>query len=122
MRVSGPVQSGDYNRSFTEHQDIDEQIEHLYDKLIALAQQQPAEDGSLPDEEVERCYNRLLELQTAEAERFREQFEASLAMPIDAGAQVLGRIRALREELEDLASSDAATQETDDTPAPAKAR
>jgi RNA polymerase sigma factor (sigma-70 family) len=89
--------------------DVEEQIDDLYDKLIALAQQQPTEDGALPDEEVERCYDRLLELQTVEAERFREQFEASLAMPIDAGAQVLARIRALKEELEDLASSDAAT-------------
>ncbi len=105
--------------SFTEHQDIEEQIEHLYDKLIALARQQPAEDGALPDEEVERCYDRLLELQTAEAERFREQFEATLAMPIDTGAKVLARIRALKE---DLTSADAAAQETDDTPAPAKAR
>lgn len=102
-----------------EYRDVDEQIEHLYDKLIALAQKRPAEDGALPDEEVERCYDRLLELQTAEAKRFREQFEASLAMPVDAGAQALAHLRALKEELEDLTSSDAATQDVDDTPAPA---
>ncbi len=101
------MQSSDDNRSRAEHQSIDEQIEHLYDKLIALAQQQPAEDGLPPDEEIERYYDRLLELQTAAAERFRKQFEASLAMPIDAGANVLARIRALKGELEDLASSDA---------------
>jgi hypothetical protein len=108
--------------SVAEHQDIERKIEHLYDRLIALAQQQPAEDGTLPDEEIERCYDKLLELQTAEAERFREQFEASLAMPIDAGAKVLARIRGLKDELEDLASSDPAAPAADETPASAKAR
>src|SRR5215213_1808026 len=107
MRVSRPVQSSDDIRSRAEHQSIDEQIEHLYDKLIALAQQQPAENGVPSDEEIERCYDRLLKLQTAAAERFRKQFEASLAMPIDAGANVLSRVRALKGELEDLAASDA---------------
>jgi protein kinase-like protein/putative zinc finger protein len=105
----------------SEDLDLEGQIESLYDKLIDLAQQQPADHGAL-EKEIERHYDRLLELQAAEAERFREQFEAGLTMPIDAGAEILDRIRALKEELEDLAPADTAAQEADDTPAPAKAR
>lgn len=112
------MQSGDDNCSLVEHNDIDEQIEHLYDKLIVLAQQQPVEDGAPPDEEIERYYARLLELQAAAAERFREQFEASLAMPIDAGAQVLTRIRTLKEELEDLFRREAGRASPDRRPDP----
>lgn len=96
------------------HLEAEEQIEDLYDKLIALAQQ-PAANQSLLDDEIERSYARLRELQTAEARRFREQFETSLAMPIDAGAEILTRIRALKEELEDLASANAAAPEANDT-------
>jgi hypothetical protein len=63
--------------------------------------------------EVEAAFARLLELQAAEADRFRERFEASLEMPIDAGEQILARARRLREELEDLAARDTAPGSSD---------
>lgn len=91
---------------------IEEEIERLYDKIIALSKN--AEPGSALDTEIDRAYARLLELQTAEAQKFREHFEASLDMPINAGAQILARARALREELEDLTASDTATSLPDD--------
>jgi hypothetical protein len=96
------------------HLEVEEEIEDLYDKLIVLAQQ-PAANQALLDDEIERSYTRLRELQTAEAKRFREQFETNLAMPIDAGEEILTRIRALKEELEDLASANAAASEADKT-------
>ncbi len=48
-------------------------------------------------------HERLRELQQREADRFRQQFESSLTMPIDAGAKILERSRALKEQLEDPA-------------------
>lgn len=70
-------------------------------------------EGATRGEEIERAYARLQELQAAEAMSFRERFEASLEMPIDAGQQILDRARRLREELEDLAASDAAAGDSD---------
>lgn len=94
----------------SEPRNAEEQIERLYDEIIALAQEKPATGGSNRDEEIERAYGRLLKLQEAEAERFRDGFEASLGMPVDAGQKILARVHALREELEDLASADPSTQ------------
>lgn len=91
---------------------IEEEIERLYDKIIALSSHEG--ESAACNEEIESAYARLLELQTAEAELFREWFESSLAMPIDAGKQILARASALREKLEDLASSDPAASDTDD--------
>jgi serine/threonine protein kinase len=93
--------------------DLEAQIEHLYDEIIRLAREEPAADGLRRDEEIERAYSRLLELQEAEGERFRRLFEASLAMPIDAGDKILARIRSLRDELEGIASPDPATEDAD---------
>ncbi len=115
-RVGGP------GRQQMEQPDVEEQIEQLYDEIIALAREQPAGNEVHRDETLERSYAKLLELQRAEAERFRERFEDSLAMPIDAGEKLLDRLRALREELEDPASSDPAAQNADDPPTSAKAR
>lgn len=88
----------------------------LVDRIILLSGESEREPGSaVKEEELERAFSRLLEFQTAEAERFRERFEASLEMPMDAGEQILDRARRLREELEDLAASDG-TAENSDTP------
>ncbi len=92
--------------------DIEAEIERLYDRIILLSEESEMESAT-KDEEIERAYARLLELQSAEAERFRERFEASLEMPIDAGEQILARARRLREELESLAAGDAASEGSD---------
>lgn len=89
-------------------QNVEDQIEDLYEEIIALAHEEPAEAPML-----ERAYARLRELQMAEARQYREWFEASLNMPIDAGDRILARARTLREELEDTASSDPAVQDAD---------
>jgi serine/threonine protein kinase len=94
--------------------EIDAEIERLYDQIIHLSEESTM-DRSMRDKEVEGAFARLLELQAAEADRFRERFEASLEMPIDAGEQILTRARRLREELEDLAARDT-TPESSDTP------
>jgi len=88
---------------------IEDQIESLYDEIIALTR-----ESSPRTDEIEQAYARLQELQLAEARQYRERFEASLNMPIDAGEQILARARALRKELEDLASSDSAAQDADE--------
>jgi hypothetical protein len=98
----------------TDEASLEDEIERLYDEILALVHEQTA-DGQPRDEEIERAYARLRELQAAEAREFRARFEASLAMPIDAGKQILERARALRAELEDLASADPAAREADGT-------
>jgi hypothetical protein len=90
----------------------EDEIERLYDEIIVLTGER-TEGGRADEGKIERCYARLRELQTAAARDFRAQFEASLAMPIDAGREILARARALREELEDLAARDAAPRHTD---------
>lgn len=55
-----------------------------------------------------------LELQKVEAKIFRQQFEASLKIPLDAGDDILNRARALRDELEDLAAADSASTDPDE--------
>jgi serine/threonine protein kinase len=92
--------------------DLEAQIEQLYDRIIHLSEDS-AMDPSMRDQEVEGAFARLLELQAAEAERFRERFEASLEMPIDAGEQILARARRLREELEDITARDTAPGSSD---------
>ncbi len=89
--------------------DLEAEIERLYDRIILLGDDSELEPAAR-DEEIKHAYARLLELQAAEAESFREHFEASLEMPIDAGEQILARARRLREELESLAAGDAAAE------------
>jgi hypothetical protein len=91
----------------------DEEIERLYDEIAALVQERTV-DGGPREEEIARSYARLRELQMAEAKEFRARFEAGLTMPIDAGEKLLKRARAVREALEDPASSDPAAREADD--------
>jgi hypothetical protein len=86
---------------------VEDEIERLYDEIVSLIRDRSAEAASPA---LERAYARLIELQTAEAEQFRQRFEQSLEMPIDAGERILARARELREELEDLATSDAAVR------------
>jgi hypothetical protein len=90
----------------------EDEIERLYDEIIALVHDQIV-DGQSRDDDIERSYSRLRELQATAAREFRTQFEASLAMPIDAGKRILDRAHALREELENLAARDAATRQAD---------
>ncbi len=91
--------------------EIENQIEGLYDEIIALTEHPASRPNR--NEEIESAYARLRVLQQAEAEQFRKRFEAGLKMPIDAGEKILARARTLRKELEDLASSDAAAEAPD---------
>ncbi len=52
------------------------------------------------------------ELSMDEAQRFQEEFEATLSMPLDAGARILAKARALRKELDDLTSSNPPFEDT----------
>jgi hypothetical protein len=99
---------------------VDRDIERLYERIVALAEQQPSTCDAARDEEIERCYVQLRLLQSAEAQAFRADFEASLAMPIDAGKEILERLRTLRKELEDPASPDTAAGDSDGAQAPAE--
>ncbi len=87
--------------------DPEDEIGRLYDEIAALAARC---NGSGTDAELEAsleaAWARLRELQAKEAERFRQDFAASLAMPLDAGARILEEARALRRELEDPSSTD----------------
>lgn len=101
---------------------VEEQIEHLYDEIIALTRQSaPGEEAKLSSK-LARAYSRLLELQATAAKDYRNRFEASLQMPLDAGKKLLARARTLRAELEDLASSDPASYFTQSSRARAKTR
>ncbi len=87
-----------------ESRSVEEQIEGLYDEIIALTREASADDLSC-GEEIDRKWAHLLELQQAEAAQFRERFETGLNMPIDAGQQILDRAAVLREEVADLISA-----------------
>lgn len=100
----------------TERPDVNPTIERLYDRIISLAEQQPSSEDAAHDEELARCYVQLGLLQAAEARAFRADFEASLAMPVDAGKEIIARAKALRRELEDLASPDTAAGNADGAP------
>jgi len=89
-----------------------EEIEHLYARITALPRDRSTVGES--NEEVERAFARLRELQQAEAEQYRDQFEAGLKMPIDAGDRILARAYALRKELEDLLAQDTTLQQSAD--------
>lgn len=91
----------------------EDEIGRLYDEVLVLAHEQAA-DGRRRDQEIERSYARLRELQAAEAQEFRARYEASLAMPIDAGRSILARVRALKEELEGLTAADPDARKPDD--------
>ncbi len=89
---------------------LGDDIDQLYDRIAALAQE-PGISGS--DPRLAAAWARLRQLQNEEARRFRLAFEASLAMPLDAGAQVLSAMSALRRELEDSAAPDPAARRSD---------
>lgn len=88
--------------------DIDEEIERLYDEIIAMSQAEGASEDPTARDGIEQAYTRLRKLQEVSAERFRVAFEASLRVHLDAGQKVLARSRALRAKLENLAASDPA--------------
>ena len=80
-----------------------DEIGRLYDRIAALASGESSDPKLASD--VEPLWTRLRQLQVEEADRFEEAFEASLNMPIDAGARILEEVRALREELENSTAS-----------------
>lgn len=77
----------------------DDRIGQLYDEIAQLTELEA--DPSSPS--LRKAWAELRRLQREEARRDREAFEASLAMPIDAGKRILERARASRERFEDLA-------------------
>lgn len=89
--------------------DLEAAIDSLYDDIIRMSMG-PGKGEAI--DELESAFARLLELQQAEAEGYRETFEASLEMPLDAGERILDRARELRQRLESLAARDTATTDT----------
>ncbi len=79
---------------------IDDRIGQLYDEIGRLTE---LEDHS-SSPAFRKAWAELRRLQHEEARRDREAFEASLAMPVDAGRRILERARASRERFEDLAA------------------
>ncbi len=96
-------------RALQEAEDLGTEIEALYERIDTLVQKRQAGgDGERRIEiesEITAAFDQLRKLQKIEATRFREEFEAGLAMPVDAGEQILGRTRALREKLEGLTAA-----------------
>ncbi len=87
---------------------LDTEIEALYRRIDTLTQAKKADRDAEVEGEVAGVLARLRRLQKAEAVRFREELEARLAMPVDAGEKILGRAKALREKLEGLTASNPA--------------
>ncbi len=81
-----------------------DEMDALYDKSAVLTADENAESDVGLQERIDATWSRLRELQEKEAQRFQEEFEASLSMPLDAGARILAKARALRKEREDLTS------------------
>ncbi len=79
-----------------------DEMDALYDELAVLTADENAESDVGLQERIDATWSRLRELQEKEAQRFQEEFEASLSMPLDAGARILAKARALRKEIEDL--------------------
>ena len=92
--------------ALTEIDDLDAEIETLYRRIDTLTQAKKVGGDRKLEAEIAEALARLRKLQKAEAARFREEFEARLAMPVDAGEKILGRARALREKLERLTAPD----------------
>ena len=88
---------------------LEAEIETLYRHIDALTAKQRADDSAQVAAELSDALARLRDLQQAEATQFREEFEARLTMPIDAGDQILRRAKKLREKLEDLTASNPST-------------
>ncbi len=84
----------------------EDEIGRLYDEIARLSE--AAASKPAIQEQLRAAWHRLRELQSQEAVAFRRTFEASLAMPVDAGRQILAEARALRRQLEDLTSADPA--------------
>ncbi len=86
-----------------------DEISALYDEISRLMRAQEAGEQAA-ETRLEETLSRLRVLQKAEADTFRESFEANLDLPIDAGQKILSRAQALREELEGLTASHSATR------------
>jgi len=88
---------------------VGEQIDQTYAEIMARME----ESGGEPPE-IDEAFSRLRRLQASEAQDFRQRFEASLNLPVDAGEAILARARALRKELEGVTSSNPASPQADD--------
>lgn len=88
-----------------------DEISTLYETIARRAEAlDPA--AATGDPELSRAWAKLRRLQAEEADRYQEAFEASLAMPIDAGKALLERARALRRRFENPSADHAATDDT----------
>ena len=90
--------------------DVEAEIEALYSHIDALTHARKAEHGPEREDEIAQAFARLRQLQKVEAARFRQEFEARLSMPVDAGRKILDRVQALKEKLEGLTASDPASR------------
>ena len=85
--------------------DLDAEVRLLYEEIDRLHRQQ--RDANTDDLEatIAQKMERLRQLQNREAQRFRDQFESRLEMPIDAGRRILEQARKLRRRFEDSAAA-----------------
>lgn len=109
-RHSAPGPYPASKRSAESAVDLATRIDRLYDQIIAWTQE-PSADGRRGD--IDQAWLQLRKLQEAEAVQFRERFEATLAMPLDAGSTLRARARSLRSELEALAAAHPASRRPD---------
>lgn len=93
-----------------ETDDLDAEIETLYRRIDTLTQASRSGGDAETESEIAKALAQLRKLQKAEAARFRKEFEARLAMPVDAGAKILSRARSLRKRLESLTARNPASR------------
>jgi len=84
--------------------EADFEIDGLYRDLAAACARREAGEGGRPDEEVEEILVRLRKLQAEEADRFWQEANTRLSMPLDYGQTRLMEARRLRERYEGLAT------------------
>jgi hypothetical protein len=98
------IESGAANPlgALTEIDDLDAEIEALYRRIDTLTEAKKAGGDAEVEAEIAGAFAQLRKLQKAEAARFRREFEARLAMPVDAGEKILNRAACLKEKLERL--------------------
>ncbi len=85
---------------------VDAEIGKLYDEIARLSETAASKPAARAQLKV--LWRRLRELQSQEALAFRLAFQESRAEPMAAGKEILAEARALRRQLESLASADPA--------------
>lgn len=86
--------------------DLDDEIGELYDEVARLA----SDNRPGTEAQLDAAWAQLRALQAEEAHEYRQAFENSLETPLDAGSKTLAEAKALRDQLEGLAATDASSE------------